>query len=103
MSTRILQPWLDLGGKLRLLGGLYRTSQKLIIRKTVDLLGDCYGFDDQRTTGGTLTPSAQIVFDAGVPGFDIQPQVSTTTFPAGAATQEGAYNSRIENIALKGS
>lgn len=97
-----LQRWLDSGGLLFLPGNNYRSSAKLIIRRTVNVFGGGFGFDEYRSTAGTLTPSARIVFDAGIGGLDIQPQVSTTTFPAGAATQEGGYNSQIRDIALIG-
>jgi hypothetical protein len=97
-----LQTWFDFGGWINSGGRVYRSSAKLFVRRTVNLFGSGYGFDEYRQTAGTLTPSTKIVFDPGVGGFDIQPQVSATTFPAGAATQEGAYNSQIRDLALIG-
>jgi hypothetical protein len=98
-----IQAWLDSGGWILHPGGNAKTTVTPILRRTVHLQGNCYGADDLRSTGGTLTPSAQITSSAGVGGLDIQPQVSTLTWPAGAATQEGAYGSTIENIQFKGS
>jgi len=97
-----LQVWLDLGGKLQDTGGVYRSSQTLSVRRTIWLSGSGYGFDDLRETAGSLTKPTQFLFDEDVSGFDLQPQVTTLTWPNGAATQEGAFNSVIENISIKG-
>lgn len=96
-----LQAWLDTGGDLFLPAGHYYSAAKLIIRKCVRINGASYGFDARLATYGAM-PGSRIRFAAGVGGFDIQPQVSTTNWASTTPTQEGAYNSVIRDIALIG-
>ena len=106
-----LQAWLDCGGNLALEDKAYRSSQTLILRKAAHVRGQTYGFDSGLiATGGTNAdmPGARIIFDAGVGGFDIQPSTALTDYAdvvaagADAWTQEGAFNSILENFGVLG-
>jgi hypothetical protein len=102
-----LQAWLDVGGFLFLPPLLFRSSQKLIVRKHVLLQGVAHGYDSRLATYQQM-PGSRIIFDAGVSGLELQTS-TTLTDPAavaaagaGAFTQEGAFNSEIRDIGLIG-
>lgn len=96
-----LQAMLDSGGQMAFPPGKARSSAALIVRRCVRLTGASYGFDG-RIVGYSNMPGSKIAFDAGVGGFDIQPQWTNTDWPSGTPTQEGAMHSVIENIGLIG-
>ena len=102
-----LQAWLDLGGQLYLSAGHYYCSQRLIIRKFVNLSGEGFS-QDVRLVGYASSPGSRIRFPANVGGIIVQTFTnvdSTTLFnsnPALYTNQQGGLYSVIGNLGLLG-
>lgn len=104
-----LQAWLDQGSELHLPAAHYYSSQKLIVRKQVNVVGAGYSFDRRQATIGAMAGS-RIRFAAGVGGIQVQ------NFAAGASgtivlanpptsindatVQEGAMHSSFRDFQL---
>jgi hypothetical protein len=112
-DTIALQRWLDAGGDLRLHVAEFYSSAKLIVRKSVTIRGETYGFDARIVDGSSTLgydnqPGSRIRFAAGVGGIDVQPQTTVTDVATAVAaglagfTQEGGSFSSISNLALIG-
>ena len=105
-----LQAWLDSGGELLLPSARFRSSQKLLVRRNCHIRGEQpYGNDSRPApVGYQYVPGSRIVFDAGVAGLDVQTSTTLATVAdvnaaaASSFTQEGAFNSTIEDIGIVG-
>jgi hypothetical protein len=110
-----LQRWLDSGAALWLPytdhTRWFYSEQPLILRCHASLLGAVPFGNDSRPlglSGHQYCPGSRIVFAPGVAGLDIQTS-TTLDIPSevlalgpAAMTQQGAFNSAIENIGLVG-